>query len=122
MYTITQTQMTALTNNFIEAALWSNDVEDLTIFDITEEMKASVQEEIQNFCNTLTEDQAWEFLKDCSESGHNLALEMQGHGAGFFDVVNNPTYASISDKVEDFKTKFDDVYEVDGKLEIGFYS
>jgi hypothetical protein len=113
---LTNPVIIAFQNSFKDAALWSSSeydmIEDqgLTVHNCSDNFSKNLNTITVDFLKLLTVDQVNEFLNDPSDFGHNLALELQGHGSGFFDDTN-PTIAAISEKLEQVNFwRFEGVY------------
>lgn len=80
-------------NSYLECLLWTNEeMGELTIHDISEELKSSSMVDILVFiANINRTNEAIEEANSYNESelGHNFLLSRNGHGAGFFDDNND---------------------------------
>ena len=89
----------AMLNAFKESALWSNNLDDLTIFDFPETEDQQLVKVIKKFIALLDYDQLPHLMEDPDQFGHCLALELNGHGAGFFDS-DQECVSRITDQLE----------------------
>lgn len=110
--------------DFKDTALWSNGSDDFTVNDFHRDTNASIINYLHKFIDLMTHEQseALESNGEIDQLGHWLALEMSGHGAGFFDS-NNELVKSISETVERFNVRFDTLHVDDeGLVNIDFFS
>lgn len=116
------TDLNTICNDFKETTLWSNDLDNVTIFDFSDIDCQLIENYIKSFIDQLSIEQ-WDALTNndqWDQFGHWLSLEMQGHGAGFFDSECD-IISSISDNVESFNVKFESPYIDDGIVYMDFY-
>lgn len=113
-----------IVNDFKETTLWSNYLDEFSIYDFDQQTTNMIQSIVESFIQLLNLDQinALTLTGDYLHFGHWLALEMQGHGSGFFDS-NCKVVNSISDTLKNnFKKGFEPPLIDDGLVKIDFYT
>ena len=91
--TILNLSIDLILKSYLECALWSSDLDEFTIEDVSKQTIEMSKQDIIKFLNLVSKDfKALENeLFGCDEDyiGHNLLLSRNGHGAGFFDENKN---------------------------------
>lgn len=113
-------KMQEMLNGFLGVALWSSNVDELTIHDFEEGEVKEVIEVLTSFVCTLEGEQITQCANNPDQFGHCLALELAGHGSGFFDSEID-CVAKISDQLDNLP-HYEAVYVVDGLPKIDFYT
>lgn len=104
--TILNLSIDLILKSYLECALWSSDLDEFTIEDISKQAIEMSKTEIIHFLNLISKDSKTleNELFGCDEDyiGHNLLLSRNGHGAGFFDEHKNKMqdYAKSLKEVE----------------------
>ena len=86
--------------SYLETLLWSEFIDENTIYDFCDESKQKAKLEIALFMEEINKSKKAikEANRYTAESlGHNFLLSRNHHGAGFFDE-NNDTLQSLSNK------------------------
>lgn len=111
---VSQINLSELIFNFKVAALWSANDDEIDsnyfVCSFSKHANMEIEKVVSDFVALLNEEQLESLSNDADQFGHWLALEMQGHGAGFFDS-ELPHVAAISDLLESSNFyRFESVY------------
>ena len=116
------THINQLEQGFREAFLWVNDIDDHSIYDISDCTNQMIDILISDFLLLLNNEEIKELEKQPTQFGHWLALTSGGHGAGFFDGENE-IVQGIDSKLDDNKLlRHECAYIDDGIIYADFYS
>jgi len=77
-----ETEINLALEAYLGAALWAEELDDLTIYNFADNDLARAREDIENFC----EKAQWMLDGlDPAQVGHDIWLTRNGHGTGFWD-------------------------------------
>ncbi len=91
--TILNLSIDLILKSYLECALWSSELDEYSIEDISKQAIEMSKQNIIDFLNLISKDSKTleNELFGCDEDyiGHNLLLSRNNHGAGFFDENKN---------------------------------
>lgn len=105
--------MTPILVGYLEAVLWTNELDELTIYDFTPEALDTINADIDTF--TTKAGNLLDNIED-SQIGHDLWLTRNGHGAGFWDRG----LGAIGDTLTEYAHELgdQDIEEFEGKVSV----
>jgi hypothetical protein len=104
----------AILNAYKECALWSSDIDGLTIYAIDGATAAAMTANVETFLQVARDPLERSELTD-EQIGHSLWLTQHHHGAGFFDYsIDQDIIDALSSAAHSLKEM--EIYEEDGTV------